>query len=446
MAALFTKETITKAMEQCQWAKCDQFVLAADLKPKRLEKAIACNAPGLRKEEVVAFRDQTLLQSGKEGWILTANKIYFHEKYQLSSDPYNKKWLDFSIVKEIHHQKGSSWITLTYQDGTKDSLDCYIPNTGDRIYEFLSCIISLYNAGFCDTLSSRKDVKQMLHDRHLQRMAPIFAGYPSFVPASELPAKKTALLKKALENPFLEKIVAFHGNIEPTIAYGHLFTTQYYYFLSSGKVADRISLWTLEDIYPHHSDHEMTAIEKDGTVKPLNVGTQFQDDLEAIFEEIISRRLHNDVRGQHLKESEEEAARRTRVVRKMSLLRNRDISRPYENHLNLKELGRTLEAAGDTEELPFIYDHIGFRSYPPEDSYYYAKSYLYMPLSRISLSYVYYYLYCLKHNVRWCDQKIRRYEDLDYRAFIQMCNETPLAEVHAKLTKELESYRYLVEQ
>jgi hypothetical protein len=203
-------------------------------------------------------------------------------------------------------------------------------------------------------------------------------------------------------------------------------------------------LWELEDIYPHHSDHEMTAILKDGTVRPLDVGTGIStaDELEAALQEIIARRQQNTPRGQHLNESPQEEERRARISRKMFQIQNRSIERPY-TPLSGRDLYircKKLEAAGETEDLPFFYEKIGYQSSPPDDSFFYAKAYLHMPLSRHSLSYVYYYLYCLKHNLRFCDHKIRCYQDLDYRAFIKMCNETPLEEVREQLRRKLDTY------
>lgn len=445
MIEFFTPETVKMVMELCNWEKRNQFILASELKPKKLDTAIACIAPGLNREDVVAVRDDTVFQSGKVGWILTANKVYFHKDYSISSDPYGKKYFDFSQVKRVYYQEKSHSVRLIYSDDTVDFLDCGIDTYCKQIAEFLLGIIRLYNSGYYDVRSERKLVNPVVHSGYQFIMMELFERYPKYIAAKDLPEKKMALLRKRLKNPFQEHIIAFRGNFDPDLVYGHLFTTQYYYFFANGYMRDCVSLWELDVVYPHHGEEQMTAVMKDGTVRALNVGTNFQDEFEAIFEEILALRNKDNVRGQHMKESAEEKARRTRVIRKMNLLRNRDISRPYENHGNLKELGRKLETAGDTEELPFIYEHIGFYSSPPEDSYFYAKSYLYMPLSRISLSYVYYYLFCLKHNVRWCDHKIRRYEDLDYRAFINMCNQTPLTEVREKLCRELNIYRSLIE-
>ena len=448
MVALFTDETVKKAMEQCQWYPRNQFVLTADLKPKVLKNAIANIAPELRKEDVVAVRDDTFLRSGKVGWILTANKIYFHKDYKLSSDPYHTHFIDFSTVKTIHYREKNNYVSFIFKDDRRDHLDCSIDTNAQQIYEFLCCIIDLYNAGFCDDIfSSRKTGNELLHNFSMEKMRDIFPKYPRFVPASDLPEKKIALLRKFLNNPFVEKIVAFDGNIDRGIAYGHLFTTQYYYSLSGGKLADHVSLWTLVDIYPHHSKDEMTAILKDGTVKELKTDCNRQDELDAIFEEIYSRHHYSDVRGLHLHESAEEAARRTRIVKKMFQLRNRDIARPYEGkgRRDLIELARKLEAAGGSEELPFIYAQLGFTSCPPEDSYFSAKAWLHMPLSRFALSQVYYYLHCMKRNVRFCEEKVLRYENPDYRAFIEMCNTTPLTEVREKLIKELKTVRSWLE-
>jgi len=448
MVALFTDETVKKAMEQCQWYPRNQFVLTADLKPKVLKNAIANIAPELRKEDVVAVRDDTFLRSGKVGWILTANKIYFHKDYKLSSDPYHTHFIDFSRVTEIRKKgNNTSIIRLIYDDDTADTLDCFIDSTGEQIYEFFKCIINLSNAGHYNPLNLDIMVTQVGNSTSYLLMNFVFPRYAHYKMLSDLPKNQVTLLKKHLKNPFLEKIVAFDGNIDRNIAYGHLFTTQYYYFFANGKMADHVCLWDLEDVYPHHSEHEMTAIMKDGTVRALQTGKDYYGDFDAIFDELCRIHSHSDVRESYLNESAEEKARRTRVVRKMGQLRHREIPRPYESksRQTLIELARKLEASGESEELPFIYEQLGFTSPPPEDSYFSAKAWLHMPLSRFALSQVYYYLHCMKRNVRFCEEKVLRYENPDYRAFIEMCNTTPLTEVREKLIKELKTVRSWLE-
>lgn len=445
MAALFTEETVKKAMEQCNWERNHRFVPASSLKPRVLEKALSNIAPQIRKEDVVAFRDDSLLHNAKSGWILTADHIYFHNHYRLSSDPNHKHFIDFSQVKKISHLTDDNRVSLHYQDDTTDTLDCSIGHYGNQIYEFLACIMQMYNAGYYDDTGFKKDIKELTHSLSFSFMKTVFGKYPSFTPVSDIPEKKLVLLKKHLQNPFLEQIVAFGGTIDKSTAYGHLFTSDHYYFLSAGHVADHISLWELVDIYPHHSDHEMTAIMKDETVRPLNVGRGISkhDELEAILQEIAVRQRRDDPRGQHLKESPEEEARRTRIYRKIFQIQDRSIERPYAN-MGIRDMlpqCRKLEASGETEELPFLYEKIAYHSSPPDDSYFSVKFWLHMPLSRFSLSFAYYYLYCLKHNLRFCDDKVRRYEDLDYRAFIKMCNTTPLEQVRKQLWGELSAYR-----
>lgn len=440
MAAIFTDEVIKKVTEQCHWYPRNQFVLTADLKSKVLQNALAHIAPELRKEDVVAVRDDSFLRNGKVGWILTSDRIYFHKDYQLSSDPYHTHFIDISAVKSIRYKEKDSYVSLTFKDDRHDHLDCSIDSFAKQIYEFFACIIDLHNAGFYDDMfSNRNTALSLLHEDAMKKMQDIFPKYPAYVSCAALPEKQLVLLKKRLQNPFLEKIIAFDGNIDQTTAYGHLFTTEYYYFFSNGKLADHISLWELADVYPNHSRDKMTAILKDGTVKEFLAGEYHQDELDAIFEEIYARRHPSEPRGQHLRESTEEGDRRTRMMRKMNQLRRRDIPRPYEGKVRreLIALARKLEAAGGSEELPFVYEQIGFTSYPPEDSYFSAKCYLSMPLSRFSLSQVYYYLHCMKHNVRFCDDKIRCYENQEYRAFIEMCNTMPLTEVREKLRRDL---------
>ena len=94
MSAMFTEEIIRKAMEQCAWYPRNQFVLTADLKPKILSNALASIAPELRREDVIAVRDDTFLRSGKSGWIITADRIYFHKDYSLFNNS-RDHYLDF---------------------------------------------------------------------------------------------------------------------------------------------------------------------------------------------------------------------------------------------------------------------------------------------------------------------------------------------------------------
>lgn len=441
MALSFTTEYVKKAMDLCGWAKQNRFLTVDELKPRQLANALKHIAPDVRKEDVVALRDDTFTNNGKEGWLLTAHRIYFNKTYYRSSGR-DQNYVDFSRVKAIFQRGGSNYITFTFFDDTTQVLDCS-PN-GEKIYDFLSRIINLHNVG--DTENDLvAQWKMHTHENRLAKMKKFFEKYPDYVPADALTPKATATLKKLLQNPFQEEIVAFHGDPKKP-QYGALFTTAYYYYVIEGRIKEKQSLVELMDVYPGHSNSEMTAILKDGTTRPLYVGTMIQHEFELIFEDIRLMLHGNDMRRQHLDETPELQENRTKVTQEMCRIWNRANPRYAQTpRSDLLAMGRKMEASGDTADLALIYYWVGFRSYPPEDSYYYAKSFLLQPLTRFSLSYVYYYLYCLKHNTRWCDDKVRTYKDSDYQDFINTCNETPLQEVRAQLQKELDSYRHLFE-
>ena len=437
MATMFSEEVVKQAMALCDWRKKLHFVVSRELSTKQLTNALTFIAPGVRKEDVVALRDESFTQNGKTGMLLTSDKIYFNGDYRLSTNS-NQKYIDLSQVKRLLIRgNGGSWMHLEFSDGTHDMLDCGIYRS--QIFQFLSRVIGLYNAGMGAERNLSGSVSKLLNELKFDSMQQILAKYPDFVLGNTLPAKNADALKKLLKNPFMEEIVAFCGTFKPRDQWGVFFSTEYYYFVNDGKVIDSIRLWDLADIHPNPLKDHFTAILKDETVKSVQVGFADSHDLELIFEEL----RHLD-KNTNIQEPPEMQARRARVIQEMHRIRDRACTLPYQHQIpsELIPVYKKLLAEGKTEDLPMICHYIAYRSYPPADSYYHAKSYLYQPLSRYALSHVFYYLFCLRHNVRYCEDKVRCYDNLEYRAFVRQCNETSLEEVREKLRKELDSYRY----
>lgn len=438
-----TKEYIQKAMELLDWPKRDQFILAEKLSAKQLANALTYIAPGVKKEEVVALRDDTLLQNGKKGVLVTADKIYFHGHYRFSAED-APNYIDYLRLKGVHDDfLYLESFRLVYRDESYVGLYCN--DWTKQFFDFFCCMIQLNNANFGE---EEFFIDQLLAESRVRRMKQIFEPFSYFRSAEQLSAKNISVLKKHLYNPVTEQIVAFEGIAQQYELSGLLFTTERYYQLGDKGVRECYLLEDILDVYPNHSDTEMAAFLKSGEMVPLYVGAVVQDDYEQIFEGI--RDLLNpstDALKRRTEATPESEAAKVRVIRLMSSVRTDSVNSPYKGYPNarLMEMYHQQEAAGGSAELPIVCDMIAFYSSPPADSYYYARAFLYYPLSRYSLSWLYYYLYCLKNKVRWREREVRNYNDPDYRAFIEHCNQTPLEDVRAELRSELERYRSVFE-
>lgn len=76
MANVSLRERITEIVKNMDFKQSMHFRLASELKEKQLDNAVKRIAPDISKEDIIAFMDTTVMDSGKNGFILTEKGIY----------------------------------------------------------------------------------------------------------------------------------------------------------------------------------------------------------------------------------------------------------------------------------------------------------------------------------------------------------------------------------
>ena len=124
-----TRQALERAVRDYKREKASYFLPAGELKPKQITNAVRRIAPKVKEKDVVALMDTTLLNSGKDGYLITLTHMY--------GKSFEGKTIDLNQVCKVSH--ADSYLTVTYPDGKEEKLYCIIYEKD--LFEFLKLVM-----------------------------------------------------------------------------------------------------------------------------------------------------------------------------------------------------------------------------------------------------------------------------------------------------------------
>ena len=139
-----SKEVLIQAVRSYQ-SKYSTFRFreVKDLKPKQIETALTRICPHVKQAEVVAFWDETMFGSGKKGFLLTCDTLYFSKEYYIDGNKskHNVTISDFDTVKKMVGRPNC--VGIVHKNGETEWV--YVSINQDDLFEFFCKVIQFRN-------------------------------------------------------------------------------------------------------------------------------------------------------------------------------------------------------------------------------------------------------------------------------------------------------------
>ncbi len=372
---------LEKIVRDCNARGLTRFKCAADLKSKQLENISKYFYVKIPKEKIVALRDLTLSNNGKEGFVLTEDYLY---SYDHVSDP-------ICLEKLAEFISSDRAIYFKHWGDEKNGFFY----TGD----FTQDVSSVLNAFF--ELSIVKNAPEL----SAEDLKMILAKYPRFVLKENFTKEERKLVKRFGKEVTEEQVVA------ASALYGIVFTTEFYFYKNyTSNVKSSIRINGLKGVYHNHGKKSMTALYRNGTQMSFSVPEHViaQDILEVIFEEIVDLSSDSDAAKSRTKRNDTNYAARRRAYNEDEFFaadgysiystKYKQMGLPFGKLLKMVP---KLYDEFELDELPLLYYTLGVESATFKD-YYFAKSYLYRPETIHNLTKAFYHIYRLetKHEIK----------------------------------------------
>lgn len=370
-----TRVQLEKIVRDCYAKGLTRFKCAADLKPRQLENISKHFYVQIPKEKIVALRDMSLGNSGKEGFVLTEDYLY---SYDHVSDP-------------ICLEKLSEFIT-------KDRA-IYFKHWGEDKNGFF------YTGGFSKDVSSilnaffELSIVQGSPELNVEDLNAILSQYPRFVMKNDFKKEERKFIKQFGKEVQEDQVVAV------STLYEVLFTTESYFYRNyTGSVKSSIRLNGLKGVYHNHGQKSMMALYRNGTQMSFNVPDHIiaQDILEAIFEDISDLSSTSDAAKSRIKKNNPTYVASRRAHTEDEFFSADGFSINYTKYKQMRlPFGALLKMVPklldefEMDELPLLYYTVGVQAHIYKD-FYFAKSYLYRPATVHNLTKAFYHIHRLE--------------------------------------------------